>query len=254
MSGIHGHRRGNNNISRFILTGSNAVIDGLIGHSTVDGDYIVTYPAYLHAFTVQYPQPRGNTPIGAYINPLTGTDSARFLFWDTLPFNVPSFAGNPIPGLPHPDDAALVVYPWGNGASGGGAGSDPASIRTSTDGPYVIHLRKQFRRGLFGYFENPVKRAVITYNNLVGGPFTPGRILLGNGGAAGGAIIESDNGADTLILQAGSVGVDFTVGAALTENPAGATADVVTYEAELIEQLNCQVNIIWIPLGDRRQR
>lgn len=262
------HRRGFR-ISRQILSGLGCFTDGTANQLTGDmyvstAGLLVTRPAYIDEITAQLPQPRGNTLMNAYnaLNPFTGTampnpTDAIWYFWDFPPFSPGSFAGTPIVTMPHTDLCVLQFRPWGNGVSGGGVGSDPASARTSTTGSYTLPINRRFSDGLLAFFQNPDKTAVLTLQNRVGN-FLVGDVLTGSGGGSGtgGVVRVVTGGGDTLILNNNSITppaaavTHYTVGRHIT-GTSGAVADVLTYESELIQQLNCQVNMIWTPTQTR---
>lgn len=269
----YANRRRGFTINRFIFTGSIGYMNGkanqVFGYATVDASGIVqTYPSTVDEVCVQLPQPRQNSPLSAYVatyplatavvlpNP---TDSLLYL-WDIGPFSPALFAANPIPGLPDPATAKFVLRMFGNGTSGGTPTSSPASPRTSNTGSYKIPINTYFANGLFGFFQNPEKLPVITYNNLAGGPFVVGDQLTGSGGSAGsGGRVAQVIGGATLVLERVDSGLpgavispEYTVGRHITGSVSGAQADIVTYESQLGQQFHCQIHVSLAPGGRRR--
>lgn len=251
-------------VSRQILTGINCFADSdpgvLIGDMFISGSNLMTHQAYIDEITVQLAQPRGNSPLSAYYASyptqsalgiiLPNPTDAIWYFWDIGPFNPVNFILNPIPGFPDPSAAVMQIRPWCNGVSGGGSGSAPASARTATDGSYKIPINRRFKDGLLAFFQNPEKTAVITCAGRVGN-FVVGDVLTGGGGGSGtgGKVRVVTGGGDTLVLEPDWLSpiTHYTVGRGITGGTSGATATVATYESQLLQQLNCQVNMVWAP-------
>lgn len=241
-------------VSRLILTGFNGFTNGhanqLFAFLSVNAiGQIVTHRGTLDHITVQLPHPRGDpfpdlywdshmvtagVPGGGFnvraAADATGLNAvADFRFWDIAPFTV-------LPNFNTPD---LRILPWGDGRAGTGPASAPPVQRSSNTGSYIIKTHRDFKNGIFAWLRNPDRLGQVTTTVSVGA-FLPNELITGNlGGVAGSLAIPSNQ---RIIFQSNSIAVPFQIGEVITGFTSLATATVVTFEGQLIQQLICQVN------------